>query len=114
MNIIVPDIDTLIVSHLKLSQLAIMMTVNRFFRDLVSKKPIMSQWKKIDSIKYGNSNNIFSYSCRAGFHEYAIYLVNNYEINIHYNREHPFQNSCINGNFEIAKWLIQLGEKWSR
>ena len=110
MNIIIPDIDKHIVNLVDLRSLANLLLVNKFFHTIIIAKPIMEQWKHLNSMKLGTINDIFIETCKMGFLEYAIYLVNENIIDIHADNDCAFRMCCQNGHLKLAQWLIQLGE----
>ena len=110
MNIIIPDIDKYIISLSDLRSLVNLLSVNKFFHRIISIKPIIHQWKHINSIESGAINNIFLKTCKMGFLEYANYLVNEHNIDIHAENNYAFRQSCLKGHLKLAQWLIQLGE----
>ena len=110
MNIIISDIDKYIVDLVDLRTLANLLLVNKFFYEYISVKPVMYQWKRINSMKLYTINDIFTKICGMGFLEYAKYFVNENEIDIHAYNDYAFRLSCENGHLELAQWLIQLGE----
>ena len=110
MNIIIPDIDKYIVDLVDLHSLANLLLVNKFFNTIISAKPVMSQWKYLNSIQIDTTNNIFKKACSLGFVEYANYLINGNTIDIHADNEYAFRCSCLNGHINIALWLVKLGK----
>ena len=110
MNILIPDIDTYIVGLVDLRSLANLLLVNKFFYKLISTKSVMNQWKRLSSMRLESINGIFEHACSLGFLEYAKYLVNENDIDIHTSNDYAFRWSCYNGHLEIVQWLVQLGE----
>lgn len=110
MAFVIPDIDNYIVILADLPSLNNLRFVNKYFYDLVSKKPIIKQYEIIDQMKIKSVNDIFTTSCEKGFLDYAIYLVDNYDIDIIMNISDAFIKSCQYGHIDIAKWLVKLEE----
>ena len=110
MNIIIPDIDKYIVDLADLQLLSNLLCVNKFFRDIISVKPIMIQRKYMIDKNILSVKCIFTEACRNGFLEYAVYLVDKYNVDIHMDNENAFRICCEYGHIEFAKWLVLLGE----
>ncbi len=49
----------------------------------------------------------FLKACKRGQLEEAIWLVHEYQIDVHMNNEQAFRRACEYGQIEIAKWLVQ-------
>ena len=110
MNLVIPDIDKYILDLVDLRSLANLILVNKYFYELISTKPIMGQWKCIINMKSESINSIFIQACAVGFLEYAIYLVNEIDIDIHVYNDYAFRWSCRNGHLKLTQWLVCLGE----
>lgn len=128
-NIIIPDIDKIIVDMVNLTSLANLILVNNFFHNLISTKPVMSQWKFTKSAEFKSYISAYYYSCNYhvsiliglchyGFLEYAKYFVSKHSINFNtdngFNTDigfyHVFINSCTGGYIDMVKWLIGPNE----
>jgi len=111
MNIVSSDIDTIIVSILELPELTDLICASKHFNVMITKYPIIQQWKYIKS-KYPKKCPylFFTKSCKKGFLQYAMFLIKKYKIVIHDYNERAFSLSCIYGNIETAKWLVNLGK----
>lgn len=57
--IIIPDIDNHIVDMASLPYLVKLLCVNKFFYELVSKKPIVKQWNEIRNKNFFSSSDAF-------------------------------------------------------
>ena len=110
MNIIIPDIDKYIVNLVDLQPLANLLLVNKFYHTIITVKPIMEQWKHINSMELDTINDMFKKTCKREFLEYAIYLVNKNIIDIHADNDYAFRMCCQYGHLNLAQWLVQLGE----
>ena len=110
MNIIIPDIDPYIVNLVEPDMLSNLLLVNKFFHNLIIDRNIFCQWKAMRNMLFAPTEIIFSEICKRGFLEYATYLIDNHDIDIHNNNEYAFRLSCRYGQLKIAQWLIQLGE----
>ena len=71
----------------------------------------MNQWLIIKN-KYPSwdADLVFSPVCKNSFLSYAMFLIRENKIDIHAASEYAFRCSCENGDIEMARWLIYLGE----
>ena len=112
MSIVIEDLDNTIISFLELPDMVNLMLVNVNYYDKIKKFSLIEEWNKI-KYKYQDKAviNIFNLSCKKGYLSYAKSLLSRYNIDIHSSNEFAFSVACENGQLEIAKWLIELGEK---
>ena len=117
MSIIINDLDNLLIDFCDLeSDFFNLMRVNKHYYKLIKNNELFMEWNKCytaSPMSYirNNKDKLFLKSCDIGLLLFSKYLVSKHNINIHYNREHPFQLSCRSGYLDIAKWLIDLSSK---
>lgn len=110
MSIVIPDLDSLIISFLELPSCVALMKINNHYYDKIKRMQLIIEWNKI-IYERCSLNSLFIIVCDQGFITYAKSLIDRYKINIHFNEEAAFIWSCQKGHLEIAQWLVDLGEK---
>ena len=111
MSILIKDLDASIINFMELQALLNLTQINKYYNLIISQKDLIKQWNIMKNIQ-DTLKEIFIVTCRKGYIAYAKSLVARYKIDIHDEFESAFGFSCLNGDFEIAKWLIDLGNNY--
>ena len=111
-HIIIRDIDQIIVGFLSddLPTLVTLLSVNKYFQQTVSTIKLVDQWLKVNTMHIYTPYGIFLRICQLGYLEYAIYMLNKHQIDIHSLDEYAFILCCSSGHLELAKYLIMIAE----
>ena len=110
MSILLEDLNDTIIGFMELPEIVNLMCTNKYYYGKIRCNQLIIEWNKTKKYWKCNLNYIFGYTCSKGYITYAKSLLFRYKIDIHCDREYAFQISCHNGNFGVAKWLIDLGE----
>ena len=110
MSFIIEDLDAIIMSFMDLPETVNLMQTNTYYYEKIKQQDLIKEWDVMKQEKNGNPDNIFAISCANNYMTYAKSLIKRYKINIHFNHERAFRDSCLHGNILVAKWLIDLGE----
>lgn len=98
-----------------------LISVNKYFYDLISENPVFSEFKKLYRIRKlffrkentSTDQHNFLIACCNGYFNIVKYYITNHphKIDIHHNNDIAFRRSCTNDNLDIAKYLLYSDNK---
>ena len=111
MSIVIADLDDSIISFMDLEEMVNLMLTNKNYNSKIIKLDLIKEWNLMKN-QNCNINTLFNKTCQNKYISYAKSLIRrfNIKINIHTDDEDAFRWICYNGDLEMAKWLIDLGE----